>query len=56
MAKGTLASPLGTVADTTTLATQVSSLSMSEESSSAAAEHGPSALYQAFILAGFGHG
>jgi hypothetical protein len=56
-AKEAFAATLGAVGDTTTLATQFSSLSVSEESSSVAGEHGPAAsLYQAFILAGFGHG
>jgi len=46
----------GAVGDPTTLATQVFSLSVAEESSTAAGGQGLSSLYQVFILAGFGHG
>jgi len=51
-----LAASSGAIGDTTTLATQVSPLSVADESSSAPGEPGPSSLYQVFILAGFGHG
>lgn len=55
-AKEALTGLSGPVGDTTTLTTQFSTLSVSEESSQAAGEHGLSSLYQVFILAGFGHG
>ena len=55
-AKEALVASSGAVSDTTTLATQVSSLSVAEESSNAPVPQGPSSLYQVFILAGFGHG
>lgn len=51
--KAALPQTLGTVPDTSTLGTQLSSLSLSEQTNESLP---PGTTYQVFILAGFGHG